>query len=292
MKEGAGGLKTQNFRHLFQFATRSIQSTRYVLHKGPANQEGFCISRKGDSSSRWTGLYRKRCARHLEQVLTKAQTRLRAPQATNWVTWVCRTWEGARYAKSGACGEHGAGVFTWALRYAANIRIVFAIHDSDHTYCMFLARSSRHSVHCVVVDSWVHSHPVVCLPHEHHFPMSGIKAYGMVDLVGAPAVSIPSYDQSIMEAAKQRYKKREKNKDIEDGPARPEWNQPTNWTGNSFFGHVSRIQGRPFTLKDIAVPLPPLPPPSVGVRDHQEQIPGLPPGPLERFPAIANGPIE
>ncbi|MEM6960526.1 MAG: hypothetical protein AAF550_02135 [Myxococcota bacterium] len=146
---GTDDLIVDNFGVLYDFATRAIQSTRYVLHHGPANQRNSCISRSKGQGLRSTGEYRVKCARHLADVMAQmvvaASSRARE---LNWVTGEFCTWEGARYAKSGNCGEHASGVFTWALRYASNIRVAVVLHNQDHQYCLFAARVRRWDYRC------------------------------------------------------------------------------------------------------------------------------------------------
>ncbi|MEM6961534.1 MAG: hypothetical protein AAF355_03810 [Myxococcota bacterium] len=302
LKEGIEDLVVDDFGVLYDFATRAIQSTRYVLHHGPANQVGSCISQSKGLDARRTGSYRVTFARELASAMRKGlgerpESLYYAEKRLNWVLTELIDWEAARYAKSGNCSEHAGGVLTWALRYASNIRVVLAVHE-NHTYCLFAsrARKNRGKCYCIAVDSWVHSHPVVCLPDEHLWPMDGVLAYCMVDLFGAPNLF---YSKEVLEdvhtdilAWKSAFKKEQKGLIVSHPASLSPFDRGTNWKGESFLGYRRHIHGKPFCSEDIAVPLPGRPPPGAGIRDHVEYVPGLPRGPLGTFPSIAWGPLD
>ncbi|MEM6962497.1 MAG: hypothetical protein AAF550_12270 [Myxococcota bacterium] len=232
---GTRDLVVKNFGVLYDFAVRAVQSTRYVLHKGPANQRALYPSRDQRTPELSNGFYRNFLNWDLAKLTMEMNSNAIGSQNLNWLMEYDSIWQAARYAKSGTCVHYASGVLIWALRFAHNIRANIASHTEDHVVCIFSShvRDLDYRFCSVVVDSWVLSHPVICLPSEHYLAMNNVCRFGTFDL-----------------------------------------------------------GGRPFSIEDIAVPLPPRPAPGAGVRDHVEYVPGLARGPLEKFPQFARGPRD
>ncbi|MEM7448510.1 MAG: hypothetical protein AAF355_09730 [Myxococcota bacterium] len=291
---GTRDLVVKNFGVLYDFAVRAVQSTRYVLHKGPANQRALYPSRDQRTPELSNGFYRNFLNWDLAKLTMEMNSNAIGSQNLNWLMEYDSIWQAARYAKSGTCVHYASGVLIWALRFAHNIRATIASHTEDHVFCIFSShvRDLDYRFCSVVVDSWVHSHPVICLPSEHYLAMNNVCRFATFDLAGKSNVQLPEYDMSVLSD-----KKREVKRLIKTPYFKPAYNgticdQGTNWNGTSFLGYQRHIDGRPFSIEDIAVPLPPRPAPGGGVRDHVEYVPGLPPGPLEKFPQFARGPRD